>query len=93
MAIAPALTIGFVRPSALRSTAASELNGRPVPLTPTRSRSVSGPSSSHTSANTNGLDTLMIVNSWSTSPALNTRPLVPTRQMPKRSGGTSASAG
>ena len=29
MAIAPELTIGFVRPSALRSTAASELNGSP----------------------------------------------------------------
>ena len=29
VAIAPALTIGFVRPSALRSIAASELNGKP----------------------------------------------------------------
>ena len=75
MAIAPALTIGFVRPSALRSTAASELNGRPVALTPTRSRTSSGPSASQTSAKTNGLDTLMIVNSWSASPAAKTRPL------------------
>jgi len=70
VAMAPELTIGFVRPSALRSTAAMELNGRPVPLTPTRSRTASGPSCSQTSAKTNGLDTLMIVNSRSASPAV-----------------------
>ena len=34
VAIAPALTIGLVRPSPLRSTAASELKGRPVALAP-----------------------------------------------------------
>ena len=69
MAIAPALTIGFVRPSALRSTAASELNGMPVAFTPTGVCSSSGPSRSQASANTNGFETLMIVNSWSASPA------------------------
>ena len=42
VAIAPEFTIGFVRPSSLCSIAVSELNGRPVPLTPTRSRSSSG---------------------------------------------------
>ena len=69
MAIAPALTIGLVRPSSVRSTADSELNGSPVAFTPTRLRISSGPSCAHTSANTNGFDTLMIVNSWSASPA------------------------
>ena len=70
MAIAPALTIGFVRPSALRSTAASELNGRPVPFDadPLAHR-VRRRARSQTSANTNGFETLMIVNSCSTSPA------------------------
>ena len=36
VAIAPEFTIGFVRPSSLRSTAARELNGKPVALTPRR---------------------------------------------------------
>ena len=36
VAIAPEFTIGFVLPSLLRSTAASESNGSPVPSTPTR---------------------------------------------------------
>ena len=61
-AIAPGLTIGLVRPSPLRSIASSELNGRPVALTPTRRRAASGPRTSQTSANTNGFDTLMIEN-------------------------------
>ena len=34
MAIAPALTIGFIVRSAFNSIAITELNGRPVPLTP-----------------------------------------------------------
>ncbi len=34
VAIAPAFTIGFVRPSSRCSIAASELNGSPVPFTP-----------------------------------------------------------
>jgi hypothetical protein len=61
-AIAPAFTIGLVRPSGLRSTAASELNGSPVALTPSCCLAVSGPSAWHTRAKTNGLATLMIVN-------------------------------
>ena len=93
VAIAPALTIGFVRPSGLRSTAATELNGRPVPFTPSRSRASSWPSRSQTSANTNGLDTLMIVNSCSASPAPCTCPSTATTQIPNRSAGTVASAG
>ena len=63
VAIAPALTIGLVRPSALRSMAASELNGSPVALAPSFARASSAPSSWHTSANTNGFDTLMMENS------------------------------
>ena len=93
VASAPELTIGFVRPSALRSTASTELKAFPVALTPTRRFSSSGPSRSHASANTNGLETLMIVNSWSASPAAYVRPLVPTTQMPKSSAGMRSSAG
>ena len=68
MAIAPGLTIGFVRPSGLCSIAASELNGRPVAFTPSVSRARSGPSASQTRAKTNGLEMLMSVNSTSASP-------------------------
>jgi hypothetical protein len=93
VAIAPELTIGFVRPSGLRSTASIELNGRPVLLTPTRSRTASAPSRSHTSAKTNGFDTLMIVNSESASPAVKTRPLVAATAIPNASAGARASAG
>ena len=66
--IAPGLTIGFVRPSALASIAATELNGNPVPLAPSFARASAGPISWQTSANTNGLDTLMIVKSCPVSP-------------------------
>jgi len=62
VAIAPEFTIGFVRPSPLRSTAAKELNGRPVALTPKRWRATSPPRTWHTKANTNGFDTLMMEN-------------------------------
>ena len=44
------------------SRASSELKGRPVALTPTRRWISSGPRTSQTSANVNGLATLMIVN-------------------------------
>ena len=66
--MAPELTIGFVRPSSLRSTAASELNGSPVALTPNRPRVASAPRTCKTNANTNGFDTLMIENGTSQSP-------------------------
>ena len=58
----------FVLPSTLCSTAVSELNASPVLFTPSRRRASSGPRLSHTSANTNGFETLMIVNSTSASP-------------------------
>ena len=93
MAIAPGLTIGFVRPSSVRSTASSELNGSPVAFTPTRSRTRSGPRASQTSAKTNGLETLMIVNSTSASPTSNTSPLVLTTEMANASAEAFASAG
>jgi len=63
VAMVPAFTIGFVRPSGLRSTPASELNGNPVAFAPSFARAASGPKSSQISANTNGFDTLMIENS------------------------------
>ena len=92
-AIAPELTMGLVRPSPARSIASSELNGRPVALTPSFTRAASGPSSSQTSANTKGLETLMIAKPRSASPAAWTPPLVPTTHRPNSSGGTAASAG
>jgi hypothetical protein len=92
-AIAPGLTIGFVLPSGLASIAASELNGRPVAFTPTRSWTSSGPRSSHTSAKRNGFETLMIANSYRASPTAKTAPLIPTTHRPKRSGDTRARAG
>ena len=68
VAIAPELTIGFVWPFSLRSTAVRELNGRPVALTPRRFRAASAPRTCKISANTNGFDTLMIANGASQSP-------------------------
>ena len=93
MAIAPGLTIGFVRPSSLRSTASRELNGSPVALAPMSDRTRSEPSASQTSAKTNGFETLMIANSSSASPTVWRSPLVATTAIPKRSGGASRSAG
>ena len=93
MAIAPALTSGFIVRSALSSTAISELNGKPVLLTPRRSRASSYPSVSQTRANTNGLETLWIENRASTSPISNDRPHGPTTAIPNRSGDASASTG
>ena len=46
-----------------------------------------------TSANTNGLDTLVMANGWLTQAISSTAPLLPTAAMPKRSGSTRASAG
>ena len=93
MAIAPALTIGFIVRSALSSIAITELNGRPVLLTPSLRRASSWPMASHTSANTNGLETLWIENGWVASPTASRRPSALTMQAPNRSGGTRASAG
>ena len=70
VAIAPELTIGFVRPSGFRSMPSRELNANPVALTPMRRRLSSTPRASQTKAKTNGLETLMIENSCSASPAV-----------------------
>jgi len=67
--MAPAFTIGFDRPSALRSTAATESNGNPVAFTPSFCLASSSPRASQTRAKTNGLATLMMVNSCPVSPA------------------------
>lgn len=91
--MAPGLTIGLVRPSGERSTAAAELNGRPVALAPTRRRASEAPSARHTSAKTKGLATLMMVNGWSASPAVKTAPLTPTTHTPNMPGSAAASAG
>ena len=93
MAIAPALTIGFIVRSVFSSIAITELNGRPVLFTPSFRRASSWPIASHTRANTNGLDTLWIENGWVESPVASRRPSALTMQAPKRSGGTRASAG
>src|SRR5215218_10311246 len=54
VAIAPGLTIGLVLPSGLSSIAATELNFRPVALSPTNRATVAGVWTAHISANTNG---------------------------------------
>ena len=68
VAIAPALTIGFVRPLGLRSMPATELNAYPVAFAPSFSRACAAPITWQTSAKTNGFDTLMIENSCSAAP-------------------------
>ncbi len=78
VAMAPALTSGFMVRAGLSSTAISESNGKPVPLTPSRCRAASYPSWSQASANTNGLETLWIEKWVSTSPTPNDRPRAPT---------------
>ncbi len=93
VAMAPALTIGFIVRSSLSSMAMTELNGIPVLLTPRRSRAASWPMAWHTRANTNGLDTLWMENSASASPTAWIPPPMPTMQAPNRSGDASARAG
>ena len=93
MAIAPALTSGFIVRSALSSTAMSESKGNPVPLTPSRRRASAYPTDSHTSANTKGLDTLWIEKVVPTSPISTDRPSGPTTQIPNQSGDAWARTG
>jgi hypothetical protein len=93
VAIAPELTMGLVVRSARSSTAMTELKGCPVASTPSRRSASSGPSASHTSANTNGLDTLWIEKAWSASPTAKDSPRVLATQMPKCAGSAAASAG
>ncbi len=83
VAIAPGLTIGLVRPSGLRSTAVSALNGSPVAFTPMRARTASGPNARQARANTNGFATLMIENGTALSPAARVAPVTPATTMPK----------
>ena len=93
VAIAPGLTIGFVRPSGARSTASMALNGRPVALAPTTRRTSSAPIASQASASTNGFATLMSGNATSASPTTWTSPWTFATAMPNRSGSTAWSAG
>ena len=82
VAMAPAFTIGLVSPSAVRSTAITELKGSPVLLTPSFSRAASSPIAWQTRANMKGLETLWMVNGWSLSPTSKSSPRVPATQMP-----------
>ena len=93
VAIAPALTSGFIVRSTLGSTAISESKGKPVLLTPSRCRASPYPIASHTNANTNGLETLWIENAVSTSPISKDLPVAPTTQIPNHSGDAPARTG
>jgi len=93
VAIAPAFTIGFIVRSAFNSTAITELKGSPVLFTPILRRASSQPTAWDTRANTKGLETLWIENSFAVSPTAKTRPLMPTTHTPKSSRGVRASAG
>ena len=93
VAIAPEFTIGFVVCCGLSSIAITELNGRPVLLTPSRRRASSAPIASSTRANTNAFEMLWIVNGQRASPTECTFPLAATTDRPNRSGLTEANAG
>ena len=68
VAIAPELTVGLVRASVFHSIPSTELKARPVALSPSFSRLTSTPISWHTSAKMNGLETLIMVNSYCAFP-------------------------
>ena len=91
--MAPAFTIGLVRPSGPSVTGSTALNAIPVALTPISRLASSGPTASQTRAKVNGLATLIRANGTSASPAARTPPLVETTQIPNREGSTVASAG
>ncbi len=93
VASAPGLTIGLVRPASPRSTAAAELNGRPVASTPMARCARSTPSASQTSAKTNGFATLITVNPTSASPTAWVWPVTFTTASPNSAGSTRLSAG
>ena len=93
VAIAPALTNGFIVRSPFSSTAISELKGKPVLLTPSWRRASSYPIASHTRANTNGLETLWIENVVSTSPISKDLPRAPTTRDAEQSGDALARTG
>ena len=83
-AIAPALTRALAVRSAFSSTAITELNGIPVPLTPRRSRASAWPRASTTSAKANTFETLWMENSRSASPTAATSPDTPATQAPNQ---------
>jgi hypothetical protein len=87
------LTNGFIVRSMFSSTAISESKGKPVLLTPSRRRASAYPIAPHSSANTNGLETLWIENVVSTSPMPNDLPLTPATEMPNQSGEAPARTG
>ena len=93
VAIAPALTNGFIVRSTFSSTAISESKGKPVLLTPSWRRASPYPIASHTSANTKGLETLWIENVVSTSPISKDLPRAPTTEIPNQSGDAPARTG
>ena len=69
VAMAPAFTSGFMVRLSLSSTAMTESNGRPVAFVAEQlAGRVRRRSASHTSANTNGLDTLWMENGMVASP-------------------------
>ena len=92
-AIAPAFTIGLDSPSPLRSTARTELKGRPVLLTPSLSRASSSPMAWQIRANRNGLEMLWMLKATRASPASNSAPPQLETQRPKWSGSAAARAG
>ena len=81
-----ALTMGLLVRFSDSSTAMTELNARPVPLAPRRSRAVAGPRASHTRAKTNTFDTLCTENGWSASPTSTSAPSAPAMQAPNQAG-------
>ena len=93
VAIAPALTNGFIVRSTFSSTAIRESKGKPVLLTPSRRRASSYPIASQTSANTKGFETLWMENLVSTSPISKDLPLAPTTEIPNHSGEAPARIG
>ena len=82
-AIAPAFTIGLERPSPLRSTASTELNGRPVLFTPSFSLATSSPIAWQIKANRKGFEMLWMLKGCSACPAANNWPSLAAMQMPK----------
>ena len=93
MAMAPELTIGFVRPSVAPLHRLDRVEGEAGGVDPEARRAPRrGPSASHTSAKMNGLATLMIVNAASASPAACTA-AHPDDADPEQDGSAAARAG
>ena len=93
VAMAPALTMGFMVRSSLSSMAMTELKGSPVALTPRSSAARRSPAVAQTRANTKGFETLWIEKGTMASPTESTTPLVPVTLAPKASFEARARAG